>query len=73
MTEALALLKEAKEMGFDIMIGCMIGTSLAMAPALILAQSARWVDIDGPLLLSQDRSPALNYNGSIVSPNNNVS
>lgn len=72
MTEALALLKEAKDMGFDIMIGCMIGTSLAMAPALILAQSARWVDIDGPLLLSQDRSPALNYNGSIVSPNNNV-
>ncbi|WP_165313599.1 N-acetyl-D-Glu racemase DgcA [Vibrio ziniensis] len=69
MTEALALLEEAQEMGFEIMVGCMIGTSLAMAPALLLAQQARWVDIDGPLLLSKDRSPALNYHQSQVDPN----
>lgn len=68
MTEALALLEEAQAMGFDIMVGCMIGTSLAMAPALLLAQNARWVDIDGPLLLAQDRSPALLYDDSQVHP-----
>ncbi len=72
MTEALALLKEAQEMGFEIMVGCMIGTSLAMAPALLLAQQARWVDIDGPLLLSEDRSPALDYQHSQVRPNQAV-
>lgn len=68
MTEALALLKEAQDMGFEVMVGCMIGTSLAMAPALLLAQQARWVDIDGPLLLSEDRSPSLNYRESVVEP-----
>lgn len=72
MTEALALLKEAQDMGFEIMVGCMIGTSLAMAPALLIAQQARWVDIDGPLLLSKDRSPALNYHHSQVKPNPSV-
>ncbi len=72
MTEALELLKEAQEMGFDIMVGCMIGTSLAMAPALLLAQQARWVDIDGPLLLSKDRTPALGYHHSQVQPNQAV-
>ncbi len=68
MTEALALLDEAQQQGFDIMVGCMVGTSLAMAPALLLAQQARWVDIDGPLLLSKDRVPALRYEGSVVHP-----
>lgn len=72
MTEALELLKEAQEMGFEVMIGCMIGTSLAMAPALLLAQQARWVDIDGPLLLSEDRTPALNYRESVVEPTQGV-
>ncbi len=72
MTEALALLKEAQDMGFEIMVGCMIGTSLAMAPALLLAQQARWVDIDGPLLLSEDRAPALGYTHSQVKPNKAV-
>lgn len=66
MTEAIALLSEAQQQGFDIMVGCMVGTSLAMAPALLLAQQARWVDIDGPLLLSKDRVPALHYEGSVV-------
>ncbi|MBR7890164.1 dipeptide epimerase [Marinomonas sp. A79] len=66
ITEGLALLEEGQKLGFDIMVGCMIGTSLAMAPALLLAQQARWVDIDGPLLLSRDRDPALHYEGSTV-------
>lgn len=68
MTEALALLNEAKTMGFEVMVGCMVGTSLAMAPALLLAQEARWVDIDGPLLLSEDRSPSLHYANGLVTP-----
>ncbi|MCZ2722165.1 dipeptide epimerase [Marinomonas sp. 15G1-11] len=72
MTEALALLNAAIDQDFDIMVGCMLGTSLAMAPALLLAQKARWVDIDGPLLLSKDRSPALRYEGSLVYPDDHV-
>jgi L-alanine-DL-glutamate epimerase-like enolase superfamily enzyme len=50
------------------MVGCMVGTSLAMAPAVLLAQDAEFVDLDGPLLLARDRSPALVYEGSMVSP-----
>ena len=50
------------------MVGCMVGTSLAMAPAVLLAQGAEFVDLDGPLLLARDRSPALVYQGSLVSP-----
>jgi len=46
----------------------MVGTSLAMAPAVLLAQDAEFVDLDGPLLLARDRSPGLVYNGSLVSP-----
>ena len=68
MTEALELAKDAKQQGFEIMVGCMIGTSLAMAPALLLAQQARWVDLDGPLLLAEDRAEGLVYNGSTVLP-----
>lgn len=68
MTEALELAKAAKSLGFEIMVGSMIGTSLAMAPALLLAQQARWVDLDGPLLLSRDREDALKYQGSTVHP-----
>ena len=45
------------------MVGCMVGTSLAMAPAVLLAQDADFVDLDGPLLLARDRSPALTYRG----------
>jgi len=50
------------------MVGCMVGTSLAMAPAVLLAQDADFVDLDGPLLLARDREPALAYEGSMVSP-----
>ena len=68
LTEALHLVSDAQARGFTLMIGCMLGTSLAMAPALILAPRARFVDLDGPLLLAQDRSDGLTYEGSLVRP-----
>tara|TARA_R110002020_G_scaffold86758_8_gene214221 strand:- start:3789 stop:4772 length:984 start_codon:yes stop_codon:yes gene_type:complete len=68
LTEALLMRARARELGFSVMIGCMVGTSLAMAPAVLLAQDADWVDLDGPLLLARDRSPGLVYTGSLVSP-----
>ncbi|MFC3205038.1 N-acetyl-D-Glu racemase DgcA [Aquamicrobium soli] len=68
LTAALALRDEARRLGFGIMVGCMVGTSLAMAPAVLLAQGADYVDLDGPLLLARDRTPGLIYKGSLVSP-----
>lgn len=68
LTEALALAKAARERHLKIMVGCMVGTSLGMAPALLLAQDADWVDLDGPLLLARDRPDGLIYDGSDVSP-----
>ncbi len=68
LTEALALADAAEKLGFSLMIGCMVGSSLAMAPALVLAPRARFVDLDGPLLLAKDREPSLTYEGSIVYP-----
>ena len=54
--------------GFKIMVGCMIGTSLALAPAVLVAQQAAVVDLDAPLLLAQDRVPGLRYDGSTLYP-----
>ncbi|WP_159587888.1 N-acetyl-D-Glu racemase DgcA [Chelativorans xinjiangense] len=68
LTAALILRERAREMGLSVMIGCMVGTSLAMAPAVLLAQEADFVDLDGPLLLQHDRVPGLAYAGAIVSP-----
>jgi L-alanine-DL-glutamate epimerase-like enolase superfamily enzyme len=68
LTEALALVEAAEARGLSLMIGCMVGTSLAMAPALVLAPRARFVDLDGPLLLAKDREPGLAYEGSVVHP-----
>jgi len=68
LTEALRLASAARERGFKIMVGCMIGTSLAMAPALLVAQQASVVDLDAPLLLAHDRVPGLRYDGSTVYP-----
>lgn len=68
LTEALALKAEAQGLGLKIMAGCMVATSLAMAPALLIAQGAAVVDLDGPLLLAQDRSPCLEFQGAMVSP-----
>jgi L-alanine-DL-glutamate epimerase-like enolase superfamily enzyme len=68
LTEALAMAAEAERQKFTIMAGCMVSTSLAMAPAVLLAQRARFVDLDGPLLLSKDRPEGLRYEGSLVYP-----
>ena len=68
LSEALALKEAAVGSGFDIMIGCMLGTSLAMAPAMLLAQGAKFVDLDGPLLLSKDRKPGVRFEQSLMHP-----
>jgi L-alanine-DL-glutamate epimerase-like enolase superfamily enzyme len=68
LTEALTMLADAERQNFTIMIGCMVATSLAMAPAMLLAQKARFVDLDGPLLLSKDRLDGLRYMDSLVYP-----
>jgi L-alanine-DL-glutamate epimerase-like enolase superfamily enzyme len=68
LTEAAALLHAARKAGFRIMVGCMVATSLSMAPAALLAAGADFVDLDGPLLLARDREPGLRYEGSLVHP-----
>ncbi|MEX2297004.1 MAG: N-acetyl-D-Glu racemase DgcA [Dongiaceae bacterium] len=68
LTEAIALAQAARGLGLTIMVGCMVATSLAMAPALLLASKAAFVDLDGPLLLARDREPGLTYEGSRVMP-----
>jgi L-Ala-D/L-Glu epimerase len=68
LTEALALAADAQTLGFELMVGCMVATSLAIAPALLVATYARVVDLDGPLLLTRDRPDGLRYDGSIVYP-----
>jgi L-Ala-D/L-Glu epimerase len=68
LTEALAMADEARALGFEIMVGCMVATSLAMAPAMLLAPGARFVDLDGPLLLARDRPDGLRYDGSLIYP-----
>jgi L-alanine-DL-glutamate epimerase-like enolase superfamily enzyme len=68
LTEALLLRDAAVQQGFGIMVGCMVGSSLAMAPALIVAQGAGFVDLDGPLLLAQDRDAPLRYAEGMVYP-----
>jgi L-alanine-DL-glutamate epimerase-like enolase superfamily enzyme len=70
LTEALAMAEAAQAQGFDIMIGCMVATSLAMAPAMLLTQQARFVDLDGPLLLARDRDGGLRYEKSLIYPPN---
>lgn len=68
LTEALKMKRLAQEMGFTIFVGCMVGSSLGMAPATLVAQGASFVDLDGPLLLAQDRPHGLRYEGSRVFP-----
>ncbi|MEC9166225.1 MAG: enolase C-terminal domain-like protein, partial [Pseudomonadota bacterium] len=68
LTEALSLRDAALAEGLAIMVGCMVGTSLAMAPACLVAQGAAIVDLDGPLLLKEDRQPGLVFDGSQVTP-----
>jgi L-alanine-DL-glutamate epimerase-like enolase superfamily enzyme len=61
LTEGLRMAAAARSLGFDVMIGNMVGTSLAMAPAFLVGQYCRVVDLDGPLLLATDRTPAVSY------------
>ena len=68
LTESLDMMREARARGFIVMVGCMVGTSLAMAPGIVLAQDADIVDLDGPLLLACDREPGLTYSGGLVEP-----
>ena len=68
LTEALVMAQSAETMGFEIMVGCMVATSLAMAPACLIAQRAQWVDLDGPLLLACDRVPGLDIRDGVMQP-----
>jgi L-alanine-DL-glutamate epimerase-like enolase superfamily enzyme len=68
LTEALALKRQAQAEGYEIMVGCMVGSSLAMAPATILAQGVAFTDLDGPLLLSEDRDEPLKFDEHGVHP-----
>lgn len=68
LTEALALRAAAEVEGFGVMVGCMIGSSLAMAPAVLVAQGVDFVDLDGPLLLSEDRQTPILFEGSTMYP-----
>ncbi len=68
LTEALALKAAAEAAGFGIMVGCMMATSLSMAPAHLLAQGVQVVDLDAPLILARDREPGLVYEGSVIQP-----
>ena len=68
LTEALALRELARSRGYGVMVGCMVGSSLAMAPAVVVAQGAEVVDLDGPLLLAEDRASPLRYDTAGVHP-----
>ncbi|WP_319825082.1 N-acetyl-D-Glu racemase DgcA [Thalassovita sp.] len=68
LTEALALREQALREGYQVMVGCMVGSSLAMAPATLVAQGAMVTDLDGPLLLADDRANALQYDAAGVHP-----
>ncbi|WP_394764256.1 N-acetyl-D-Glu racemase DgcA [Phenylobacterium sp.] len=68
LTEALALAAEGRRLGFGLMVGCMVATSLSMAPAMVVAQGAEFADLDGPLLMARDREPGLAITGSLLEP-----
>lgn len=68
LTEALKLAHTAQQQGLHYMVGCMVGTSLAMTPGLVLAAQARFVDLDGPLWLAQDSQPPLQFNQGVITP-----
>ena len=69
LTEGLAMAREARRLGLKVMVGCMAGTSLSMAPAFVLGQLCDFVDLDGPTFLAQDRAhPAVYADGNIWCP-----
>lgn len=67
-SDALQAANEARRLGLGLMFGCMVGTSLSMAPAMVLAQGADFIDLDGPLLLARDRPEGIDYDGSMMRP-----
>lgn len=67
-TAALEAIRAARAAGLKTMMGCMVGSSLALAPAQLLAGLCDWADLDGPLLLARDHAPALGWNGAVVDP-----
>jgi L-alanine-DL-glutamate epimerase-like enolase superfamily enzyme len=67
LTEALNLARQAKESGLGLMVGNMLGTSLAMAPGFVIAQHCKFVDLDGAFFLQNDRQPAMEYPGGLIS------
>jgi L-alanine-DL-glutamate epimerase-like enolase superfamily enzyme len=68
LTEALALAAACRERGLELMVGNMLGSSLAMAPAFVVGQLCRFVDLDGPLLQTRDRKHAIRYDGAVMLP-----
>jgi L-Ala-D/L-Glu epimerase len=68
LTEAIRMRTAARDCGLDVMVGCMLATSLSMAPAMLITPGAGFVDLDGPLLMRNDRSPGLRYDGDLVFP-----
>ena len=68
LTEAVALARAARDLGLKLMVGCMVSTSLAMAPASLIAGLAEFTDLDGPLLLAEDRDPAMRYERDLLYP-----
>src|SRR3569623_1844816 len=72
LTEALALADAARAAGMKVMVGCMVASSLSMAPGIVLAQKAEVVHLDGPLLLARDCEPSLRYEGATLFPDGKV-
>jgi L-alanine-DL-glutamate epimerase-like enolase superfamily enzyme len=68
LTEALALAQEAEAHGLKLMVGCMLSTSLGIAPAFLVAQGAQWVDLDGPILLAEDREEGFRFEKGMILP-----
>ena len=68
LTAAIEVAQAARARGMGLMVGCMLGTSLGMAPAHLLASWAQFVDLDGPLLLARDRDPGFAFEGSTMHP-----
>ncbi len=68
LTPAITLAHAARAHGLKIMVGCMLATSLGMAPAFLLSPLAEFIDLDGPLLLKRDREPGIRFDGSLMFP-----
>lgn len=68
LTEALVMAAEARRLGLDVMVGSMVATSLSMAPGMVIAEQARWVDLDSPLLLARDRVPGMTITCGVIAP-----